>query len=131
MEPAETQIVTLEQSKKIKDIGIDINTYFVWDDPQLNGKWEAIEKWMVEDNSVNMIPAPTAQELLAKMPVCISAVNDIQESIFCSLIIYPKGNEYSVLYKSSGFVPTCKVNKNLAETLGQMLIWLHKESYLK
>ena len=119
------QIPTFESCKKLRELGIEIDSYFTF----VNFISKDYNKWLVQSSLhySGHTPAPTAAELLGMIPKVVNINISTDGSTLCSLVIYPKDHEYTVMYKAAtktASVPIYKTNSNLAEALAQMLIWL-------
>ena len=109
----------LETCEKLMELGIFVHkdfTSFVWHKSLLFG-------YEVREN-VDMagFKAPTAQELLEKLPTGV-----IIDGVECTLSIECHG-EYNAWFTDE---IEFAHDKNLAEALAKILIWLHKNNYLK
>ena len=117
---------TLEQSKELKKLGIEIETHFVWDKPHSEKEWRVIEKWMVEDDSTNMIPTPTAEEVAGKLPVYIK----FHDATF-HLRIGKGDKHYHVSYELNSSMINYVTSKSLVVALTNMLVWLKRNGHLE
>lgn len=122
---AEDHVPTLETCRKLKEIGIEFDSYFIWQ------KYEDI--WYITDftgdvNFLSSYEAPGVQELLKKAPPHIK--KDGWLGIQPLRIEFGFG-ECEVTYGINGSKAVNTImHKNLAEALSQMLLWLHENNYL-
>jgi len=116
----EKQVATLEQCKKLKDLGIEFDSFFKY---LVSGSKATIKQ--TDDIAFDewypyIFSAPTSQELLDKIPTGI--IIDNQE---CALEIYCHG-EYCVWFNDDVNFDS----QNLATALADMLIWIKENGYL-
>ncbi len=106
-----------------------METYFVWDYPSKKQGWSVIERWMVEDDSTTMIPAPIAQELMAIMPITI---RDKQKGWFRRIETshYKNRNGEVGFYAEYNEIRRIS-NPNLAQALADLYNWCVDEGRIE
>ena len=120
----EQQVPTLETCNKLKDLGIEIDSYFSWVSNDADYYGNSVTLVLAsKDYGVEWekIPAPTVEELLELMPGGI--IHDEGE---CLLETSHLG-KHGVYYEPSDIEFE---HDNFAEALAQMLIWLKEKGYL-
>lgn len=117
---AENHVPTLETCRKLKEIGIEFDSYFIWQ--KYINNWYVLESTF-DVNFMSSCGAPTVQELLKKLPPHIK--KDGWLGIQPLRIEFGFG-ECEVTYGINGSKAVNTImHKNLAEALSQMLLWLH------
>ena len=124
----EQQVPLRETCQKLKDAGIEFDSYFGWYAMYYSNK--KAPKWKVgEFEAYNRIPSPTVPELLEKMPKKIKI-----EGVTVWLEIWSQKEGWKPVYieLDSGNVKIwISKHQNLAQALAETILWLHKEGYLK
>lgn len=112
-------VPTIETCKELEELGISFNSYFIWR-VYKDGKCNVVSRTFLGEPCNRIYSAPTVQELLNKMPDKIE--RKFEE---CTFTINQASDYYYVWYG-----PNDMHNKNLAEALAQMLIWLIRKKYI-
>ena len=116
----EQQVTTQTTSQALADAGIEFDSYLVWHEFIQWGVCPRrdVNKFMPRKDSI--VSAPTAQELLEKMPIGIKIANMMPLALIKQDGVYSAGYSSRHEFKHS----------NPAEALGLMCLWLHKEGHL-
>lgn len=127
----EKRVATLEQSRKLKELGVEINSHMVWYELSIKTpvkQWGIIERWLAERNSEVMIPAPTAEEIAELLPDEI-----LDDDIPYQILTYKRKGIYHVNCNNSFFDIQLYLSreKSLTHALASMLIWLIENNHIK
>lgn len=112
----ESQAATLEQSKRIEELGIKIDSYFSWVSSISEIKFNLVAAASIKLACSAYLPAPTAEEIAELLPFQIPTGEDL----LVDFKIWKYPDIYSCGYY--GFRITHK--KSLAQALADLLIWL-------
>lgn len=120
----EQQVATLEQSKKLKELEIKIDTCFSWVGVAIGLNFDIMASDVKLKNSI-FIPAPTAEEIAELLPEGLIILADDSYGYFldCARVngmwIASYINDENDDFKDEEFR-----NKSLTQALASMLIWL-------
>ena len=117
----ENQVPTQATSQALADAEIKFDSYFSWYTFE-----DLLPEVEITGSYLQGLSAPTAQELLEKMPSRIENVGYLESTTD------KPDHTAAYVYLSYGGLETTKSirHKNLAEALAQMCLWLKEKGYL-
>jgi hypothetical protein len=127
------QVCSLESAKRLDELGVKQDSYFVWENCLKHPEWQVIESWAYEGRSDMKIPAHTVAELLNILPVYIFRHGNVYDFNIGKLK-NPKGDiYYGVSYKEEIFNEFINTERNekFIKCLSDMLIYLLENNIIK
>jgi hypothetical protein len=121
----EKQVALLETCKKLQELGIEIDSFFSWYQNYGDLNWHLHSIREEIGTEILLTPAPTAQELLDKLPDQITT-----NGFKYWLEIHKTGARYRTHRGCNDLVLKDTNNKNLAEALGLMILWLKENNHI-
>ena len=122
------QVAALEQSKKLKELGIDLKTIWMWWEEK--GEADVHITAPIKPKYGELYPAPTAEEITELLPSILDANNKL-----FLLHTHKVLNSWQIEYSTGSGIRVDLfrrvINDSLTQALASMLIWLLENNHIK
>ena len=128
----EQQVATFEQSKKLKELGVEIDSYFWWCDYGKKGSTDYIIESKLPEicrQNIGTYPAPTAEEIAELLPGQIKIEGNLYE--YCQEKVCKRYDmSYVCIEDNLEHLNIIKHADTLTQALASMLIWLIENKHI-